>query len=314
MDLVNLRIHGGADPSATGMPTAEQLGALADLRQEGKLDLIGVSTVPLEGVTLPRSWSAPWARSRTPTSLVHRDDDAIVDYCDAQGIAYVPYFPLGSAFGGGPTALAADPAIAGVAAKHGVAPSQVALAWLLHRSPRILLIPGTSSVAHLEENLAAAEIALDQDDLQTLRDAREIGHPQWPPATSDRSGGPLRAGSARTAPGRRGSGAVHAAPGHRPTVDRVGRPGDEGGLAGGQETDDAGDLLGPAQPRNEVSPQQRAVDRVPIGRGIVEALDHEGVRGPGAVGVAAHRRGELDRGHAGELDHARLARAVRRAR
>ncbi len=178
MDLVNLRIHSGESPSATGMPTPEQLGELADMRQEGKLDLIGVSTVPLEGVKLAQELLGTVGEVQNAYSLVHREDEAVVDYCDAEGIAYVPYFPLGSAFSGGPKALAADPAIAGVADKHGVTPSQVALAWLLHRSERILLIPGTSSVAHLEENLAVADVRLDEADLEALRAAKEIGHPQ----------------------------------------------------------------------------------------------------------------------------------------
>jgi aryl-alcohol dehydrogenase-like predicted oxidoreductase len=177
MDLVNLRIHGDS-AEAMGEPTAEQLGALADLRQEGKLDLIGVSTVTLEGVKLAQDLIGTVGEVQNAYSVVHREDDALVDYCDEHGIAFVPYFPLGSAFSGGPQALAADPAIAGVADTHGVTPSQVALAWLLHRSERILLIPGTSSVAHLEENLAVAEIALDADDMRELEGATDIGHPQ----------------------------------------------------------------------------------------------------------------------------------------
>jgi pyridoxine 4-dehydrogenase len=177
MDLVNLRYNGGA-PEAMGVPTAEQLGALADLRQEGKLDLIGVSTVTLEGVKLAQELVGTVGEVQNAYSVAHREDDALVDYCDAEGIAFVPYFPLGSAFSGGPQALAADPAVAGVADKHGVTPSQVALAWLLHRSQRILLIPGTSSVAHLEENLAVAGIALDSEDMETLEGAQDVGHPQ----------------------------------------------------------------------------------------------------------------------------------------
>jgi aryl-alcohol dehydrogenase-like predicted oxidoreductase len=177
MDLVNLRIHGG-DASSAGAPTAEQLGAMADLRQEGKLDLIGVSTVTLEGVKLAQELVGTVGEVQNAYSILHREDEEVVDYCDAEGIAYVPYFPLGSAFTGGPKALAEDPAIAGVASKHGVTPSQVALAWLLARSERILLIPGTSSVAHLEENLAAADVTLDAEDLESLRAASEIGHPQ----------------------------------------------------------------------------------------------------------------------------------------
>jgi aryl-alcohol dehydrogenase-like predicted oxidoreductase len=179
MDLVNLRIHsGGEDPSATGLPTPEQLGELADMRQEGKLDLIGVSTVPLEGVKLAQELLGTVGEVQNAYSIVNRGDEDVVDHCDAEGIAYVPYFPLGSAFSGGPKALAEDPAIAAVATRHGVSASQVALAWLLARSERILLIPGTSSVAHLEENLAAADVQLDDEDLETLRGVQELGHPQ----------------------------------------------------------------------------------------------------------------------------------------
>lgn len=89
----------------------------------------------------------------------------------------MPFFPLGSAFTGGPKQLAADPAIAEVAQKHGVTPSQVVLAWLLNRSERILLIPGTSTVSHLEENMAAGEIELDERDMARLEEAQDIGNP-----------------------------------------------------------------------------------------------------------------------------------------
>jgi aryl-alcohol dehydrogenase-like predicted oxidoreductase len=83
-------------------------------------------------------------------------------------VAFVPLFPLGSAFTGGPAKLAEDPAIASVAQRHGATPSQIALAWLLARYDRTLLIPGTSSVAHLEENMAAGDVDLDADDLAQL--------------------------------------------------------------------------------------------------------------------------------------------------
>ena len=89
----------------------------------------------------------------------------------------MPFFPLGSAFTDGPRQLAADPAIAEVAARRGATPSQIALAWLLHRSERILLIPGTRSVHHLEENIAAGNIDLDEQDLQRLEDATQVGNP-----------------------------------------------------------------------------------------------------------------------------------------
>jgi aryl-alcohol dehydrogenase-like predicted oxidoreductase len=89
----------------------------------------------------------------------------------------VPYFPLGSAFGGGPTQLAEDPAIARVADRRGITVTQVALAWLLARYERMLLIPGTSSVAHLEENMAAADVELDEQDLAELENAADVGDP-----------------------------------------------------------------------------------------------------------------------------------------
>ena len=178
MDLVNLRIH--TEDQGNGMPAAEQLGELADMHREGKIDLIGVSTVTREGVELALELldDGVLGEVQNAYSVVHRADEGTVDLCEQRGVAYVPYFPLGSAFSGGPRALAADPAIAEVAARHGVTASQIALAWLLHRSPRILLIPGTSSVAHLEENLAVGDIALSEDDLGRLDQAQDIGHPQ----------------------------------------------------------------------------------------------------------------------------------------
>jgi pyridoxine 4-dehydrogenase len=95
-------------------------------------------------------------------NLAHRDDDAFIDDLAGQGIAYVPFFPLG-----GFSPLQSD-ALSGVAADLGVTPMQIALAWLLHRSPKILLIPGTSSVAHLRENVAAAAITLPAEALARL--------------------------------------------------------------------------------------------------------------------------------------------------
>jgi pyridoxine 4-dehydrogenase len=165
MDLVNLRVmdEGGA----AGVPLPEQLGLLEDMRREGKLDLIGVSNVTLEG--LDRSLDlVDLASVQNAYSVLDRSNELLVDRCAERGIAFVPFFPLGSAFTGGPARLAADPAIAGVAEKHGVTPTQVALAWLLARYERILLIPGTTSVPHLEENLAAGEVQLDDGDLAQL--------------------------------------------------------------------------------------------------------------------------------------------------
>jgi len=174
LGLVNLRR--GVGGTTEVVPLADQLGALTELRDEGKLDLIGVSTVSADEVRAALD-IAPIAEVQNAFSIVNRGDQPVVDLCRERGIAYVPYYPLGSAFIGGPKALAADPAIAPVAAKHGVSASQVALAWLLAHYDRMLLIPGTSSVAHLEENLAAGDVELDGDDLAALDGATQIGGP-----------------------------------------------------------------------------------------------------------------------------------------
>jgi aryl-alcohol dehydrogenase-like predicted oxidoreductase len=175
MDLVNLRLH--SEAGAAAEPTAEQLGAMADLQRDGKLDLIGVSNATLDGVKMAYDLLGSLGEVQNAYSILDRSDDPVVDFCEEHGIAYVAYFPLGSAFGGGPKALAADPAVAAVAEKHGATPSQIALAWLLHRCPRILLIPGTSSVSHLEENLAAGEIALDGEDMERLSQVTPVANP-----------------------------------------------------------------------------------------------------------------------------------------
>ena len=174
MDLVNLRLMDeGAGPE---VDLAEQLGALADLRAEGKLDLIGVSSVTrttaAEALDL-----VDIACVQNSYSIMERAAEDVLELCAERDLAFVPFFPLGSAFTGGPAKLAADPAVARVAARHDATSSQVALAWLLHRDERILLIPGTSSISHLEENLAAARIALDADDLELLDDVRPAGNP-----------------------------------------------------------------------------------------------------------------------------------------
>jgi aryl-alcohol dehydrogenase-like predicted oxidoreductase len=167
MDLVNLRVI-DAD-GGPGVPTAEQVGTLEDLRREGKLDLIGVSNVTLEGAQRALELVAV-SEVQNAFSILDRRQQPLVDLCRGREIAFVPFFPLGSAFTGGPAKLAQDPAIAAVAAKHGATPAQVALAWLLAQYERILLIPGTTSSAHLEENMASYDVALDEDDLATLQD------------------------------------------------------------------------------------------------------------------------------------------------
>jgi aryl-alcohol dehydrogenase-like predicted oxidoreductase len=174
MDLVNLRLLD--DGMGEMPPPAEMLGTLEDLRQEGKLDLIGLSNVELpeleEALGLVEVGEV-----QNAYSIIDRKHEPLLEATRERGVAFVPFFPLGSAFTGGPAKLAADPAIAGVAEKTGATPSQVALAWLLHRSENVLLIPGTSSVAHLEQNLAAGDVELDGEDMAALEDAEQAGDP-----------------------------------------------------------------------------------------------------------------------------------------
>ncbi len=173
MDLVNLRLM---DATASGDLLAEQLGTLEDLRREGKLDLIGISEAGSDAVRRALEL-VDIAEVQNSYSVVNRAGEDVLELCMDRDIAFVPYFPLGSAFTGGPKQLAQDPAVAGVAARHGITVTQVALAWLLHRYERMLLIPGTSSVAHLEENMAAIDVELDEQDLAGLEHARQLGDP-----------------------------------------------------------------------------------------------------------------------------------------
>jgi pyridoxine 4-dehydrogenase len=165
LDLVNLRLVETGDDSA--IPLEAQLSALEDMRQEGKLDLIGLSNVDQATVECALEF-VDVAEIQNGYGIIDRQDDEMVDFARAHEIAFVPFFPLGSAFTGGPKRLAAEAAIVAVADKHGATPTQIALAWLLARYERMLLIPGTSSVAHLEENMAAIEIDLDDADLAAL--------------------------------------------------------------------------------------------------------------------------------------------------
>ncbi len=171
--LVNLRLIGGGEAE---VPLEDQLGTLEELRGEGKLALIGLSNVTTDTVHEALT-QADIACVQNGYSLLDRAHEDVLELCIEHDLAFVPFFPLGSAFTGGPAALAADPAVAGVAARHGATPSQVALAWLLARDEHILLIPGTSSVAHLEENHAAADLALDREDFEALEQVRQLGDP-----------------------------------------------------------------------------------------------------------------------------------------
>jgi len=163
--LVNLRLV----DNRTGARVAleEQLGALEELRRAGKIDLIGLSNVDQARVEEALGL-VEIAEIQNGYSIIDRQDDPLVDFAREHEIAFVPFFPLGSSFTGGPGRLAREAAIVEVAEKHGATPAQIALAWLLARYKRMLLIPGTSSIVHLEENMAAVKIDLDDADLAAL--------------------------------------------------------------------------------------------------------------------------------------------------
>lgn len=178
IDLVNLRRFERDDPGGQEPPLADQLGALVELRDAGKIDLVGVSSVDAETVREAID-TVGIGQVQNPFSILDRTDAPILELCREHDVSFVPYFPLGSAFGGGgPKALAADPHVGAVATRHGITPTQVALAWLLAQYDRLLLIPGTRSVTHLEENLAVLDVELDADDLETLEKVEPVvaGH------------------------------------------------------------------------------------------------------------------------------------------
>jgi pyridoxine 4-dehydrogenase len=160
LDVVNLRSMFSSLGPAEGSIEAP-LTVLADLQREGLVRHIGLSNVTPAQVAEGRR-IAPIVCVQNHYNLAHRKDDALIDSLARDGIAYVPFFPLG-----GFTPLQSS-ILSEVAARLGVAPMAAALAWLLHRSPNILLIPGTSSVAHLHENMAAEKLSLSPQDLSEL--------------------------------------------------------------------------------------------------------------------------------------------------
>ena len=159
LDVVNLRLGGLSEP--TDEPFEEPLTALAELKQQGLIRHIGLSTVSPQQFATAQT-IAEIVCIQNLYNLAHRGDDAFIDSLAALGIPYVPYFPLG-----GFSPLQSSK-LSGVAAALGATPMQVALAWLLHRSPNILLIPGTSSVEHLRENLRAATLQLSPEVIAQL--------------------------------------------------------------------------------------------------------------------------------------------------
>ncbi|WUS42801.1 aldo/keto reductase family oxidoreductase [Kitasatospora sp. NBC_01250] len=159
LDVVNLRL-GDAQGPVTGS-LAEAFETLVELQQQGMIRHLGVSNATTAQVAEARS-IAPIVCVQNMYNLAHRQDDELIDELAEQDIAYVPFFPLG-----GFSPLQSS-ALTAVATRLDAAPMSVALTWLLQRSPNILLIPGTSSVAHLRENVAGAELQLSDDDLAEL--------------------------------------------------------------------------------------------------------------------------------------------------
>ncbi|MDN5384016.1 aldo/keto reductase family oxidoreductase [Streptomyces sp. LB8] len=159
LDLVNLRL--GDARGRIPEPLGEAFRTLAEFQKEGLIRHLGVSNATAEQIAEARS-IAPIVCVQNMYNLAHREDDALVDELAADGIAYVPFFPLG-----GFSPLQSE-TLSKVARRLGSSPLSVALAWLLRRSPNILLIPGTSSVAHLRENVAGTGLALSDEDMAEL--------------------------------------------------------------------------------------------------------------------------------------------------
>jgi pyridoxine 4-dehydrogenase len=143
----------------------DQLAEMIALRDEGKIGAIGISAVPLDVVR--RAAPAGIACVQNAYSLLDRAQESTLEFCAAEGIAWVPFFPLGSAFAGLPT-VADDPVVAAIAGELGVSRAQVGLAWLLAHAANTLLIPGTRSIAHLDENTAAGDVALSAEAMARL--------------------------------------------------------------------------------------------------------------------------------------------------
>ncbi|MEU4883115.1 aldo/keto reductase family oxidoreductase [Streptomyces althioticus] len=159
LDLVNLRLGDATGPRPGSLATAYE--TLVELQRQGLVRHLGLSNATPEQIAEAET-IAPFVCVQNLYNLAHRQDDALIDRLAARGVAYVPYFPLG-----GFTPLQSATLLR-VAERHGVRPTAVALAWLLHRSPNILLIPGTSSAAHLRENVAGAGLTLTEEDLAAL--------------------------------------------------------------------------------------------------------------------------------------------------
>lgn len=163
LPLVHLRYNEWA-----GVPFEDSLGAMIEMRQAGKIRHIGLSGVSLEQIVAAEKL-APIASVQNLYNLADRSDEPTLEYCDQHGIPFMPFFPLAT----GSLGREIGP-LSAIARKHNVTPAQVALAWLSARSPQMVLIPGTRSVAHLEENIAAVAVQLDAEEQQALEESAEI--------------------------------------------------------------------------------------------------------------------------------------------
>jgi aryl-alcohol dehydrogenase-like predicted oxidoreductase len=168
IDVVNLRLYGvGRDRGDRAQPVDldSQLAEMIALRAEGKIGGIGISSVTID--QFRQALPAGIACVQNAYSLLDRAGEPLLDLCREHDVAWVPYFPLGSAFAGA-AKVTKHPAVLDAAAAQGATPAQVGLAWLLAHDPHILLIPGTSSLKHLDENVATADVRLDAATIAVL--------------------------------------------------------------------------------------------------------------------------------------------------
>jgi pyridoxine 4-dehydrogenase len=168
LDVVNLRLLDAAEdgePGDQGIDLDSQLAEMVSLRDDGKIGGIGISNVTLD--QLRQALPAGLACVQNAYSLLDRSNEPLLDLCREHAVAWVPYFPLGSAFPGVPK-VTEHPAVVAAAAALGATPAQVGLAWLLAHAPEVLVIPGTSSLRHLAENVATGQVHLDAGTLAIL--------------------------------------------------------------------------------------------------------------------------------------------------
>ena len=171
LHLVHLRLGDGRMLPFSGVPLLESLGALTDLKAQGKIGHIGLSSASVEQIKEAQTMT-PIAAIQNMYNVGNVASQRVLDLCESERIAFLPYFPLAM----GALARPDSPLVA-IAARYNASPAQVALAWLLAVSSQTILIPGTSSIAHLEENYAARAIRLKQEEIAAIREAAQQGTP-----------------------------------------------------------------------------------------------------------------------------------------